>query len=330
MNTFQELTTLDVPYLYLGFAVNPNDGSIWSGAYDDKESRAYVLGYTPKGQEIARLVVGADLQAAAFDQVGRLYTLDRYNNQVHVIQTPQAKLVVTVPVNESPDGAVVDQANNLIYVTNQDDDSVSVIDLSTLQVSDTIPLANRITALAANSAGTRIYAVNGANNSVYAIEGEKIVRRAKTGNSPVDLALDELQGRLYVANRADGTVSVLDSASLELMAGEYITRFLTTVAVDARNRKLFAGSVLLQPDSLRVQTDFFAQGMTIGSQTIPQFERANPAVKKLYALASNGVPGSNSRLTLYSFDYADLSQSKLLSSRNGGNTSAIAIDSRHQ
>lgn len=326
LNTFQELSTVEVPFLYSDFAVNPADGSIWGGAYDDASSRAYVVGYDPAGQEIARLFIGADLQPKMFDGTGRLYTLDHYNNAVYVIQTPQARLVATIPVNESPAGAVYDSVSNVVYVSNQDSDNISVIDGAALRANATIPLAADITAFESDPARHRVYAANGSTNAVYAIEGTKIVGQVSTGNTPVDLALDAALNRLYVANRADGTLTVIDTDKLSITASQFITRFLPTVAIDSVNHKLFAGSTLLDPATLEPQATFFAQGFTLNSQTTAQYERANPALKKLYALASNGVPGSNSRLTLYRFDYDDLSQSKYLGSKNYGNTTALVID----
>lgn len=323
---FKELFAFAAPYLYGGFAINPSDGSIWSGAYDSDSSRAYVVGYKPDGQELARLFLGSDLQAAAFDDANRLYVLDKFNNQVHVIQTPQAQLIATIPVNESPSDALFDPMRQIVTVANSDNDNLSVIDPARRSVILTVPLANTITALVSNPLRKRVYAANASTNTVYAIEGSRIVGQARTGNAPVDLAVDPETGRLYVASRADGLVTMIDENSMQITASKYITRFLSTVAVDSTNHMLFAGGYSLDPTSLEPEQVFFTQGLTLNSQTTPQYERPNPALKILYALASNGVPGSNSRLTLFRFLYQDLSTSKLLGSKNGGNTTAIAID----
>ena len=327
LETFRELFSVDVPYLYSDFALNPQDGSIWSGGYDAESARAYVVGYSPDGQELARLFIGADLRATTFDDAGRLYVVDHFNNQVHVIQTPQAELVATIPVNLSPSDALFDATRQMVYVANQESDNVSAIDVATLRVSSTIPLANIITALAANPSRNRVYALNASTNQLYAIEGTKIVGHVATGNHPIDIAVDAQTNRVYVAGQADGTLTLIDENKLEIVATEFITRFLSTVAMDSSNNKLFAAGYELDPASLARAETFFAQGLTIGSQTLPRFERANPALKKLYALASNGVPGSNARVTLYRFLYDDLAQSKMLGSKNGGNVSALDIDS---
>ncbi len=326
LTTLQELNSLEAPYLYSRLTVNPQDGSIWSSAYDDKSSRPYVIGYSADGQELARLFLEGDLIAATFDDTGKLYVLDRFNNRVHVIQTPEARLVATLNVNESPEDAVFDAAHGEVWITNRGSDNVTVVNTADQSIAATIPLANHITALAANPMRKRIYAANASANAVYVIEGDRVVARAPTGNHPVDLAVDAEAGRLYVANRADGTLKIIDEDTLEITASEFVTNSLSTVAMDPVNGKLFAAGTQLNPETLKAEATFYAQGVPLGSENRPQLERADPAQRKLYALASNGVPGSNSRLTLYRFLYDDMAQSKLLGSRNGGNISAITID----
>jgi DNA-binding beta-propeller fold protein YncE len=326
LENFRELFALDVPYLIAQFAVNPKDGSIWSGAYDEASSRAYVVGYTPEGKQIARLFVGADLTAAAFDDANKLYVLDRYNNQLYVVSTPGAELAATIPMNEAPSAALYDAARKVVLVSNSDSDNLAVVNVSTQRVVNIIPLAPNITALVSNPQRRRVYAASGSTNSVFVIENDKVVGQVPTGNNPVDLAIDPAANRLYVAASGDGTLTVIDEASFGIRATEFITRFLSTVAADAVNKKLFAGSYQLDPETLKPQATFFAKGLTLNSQTVPQYERVNPALQKIYAVASNGVPGSNSRLTLFRFLYDDLNDSSLLGSKNGGNTTALAID----
>lgn len=326
LSEFQELFALGVPYLYSDFAVNPADGSIWSGAYDEKASRAYVVGYAPDGKEITRAELGADLAAATFDDAGNLYLLDKYENKVYVVHTPDARLVATVPVNDLPSDAVYDAGRKLVAVSNADSDNLSLIDTAVMRVVNTIPLASRINALVANPTRRRVYAANGSTNSVFVIEDGQVVGQVKTGNNPVDLAVDTARNRLYAAASADGTLTVIDETTLEIQTTQVITRFLSTVAVDPANYKLFAGSYELNPETLAPVTTLYAQGMTIGSKTVPQYARVNPVLRKLYAIASNGVPGSNARWTLYRFLYDQLAESKMLGSRNGGNTTALDLD----
>ena len=49
----------------------------------------------------------------------------------------------TIPVGDNPNGVGVNPLTNLIYVTNQDDNTVSVIDGVTNLVITTIPVGSR-------------------------------------------------------------------------------------------------------------------------------------------------------------------------------------------
>lgn len=326
LGNLQELFRMQVPGLYSRFAVNPKDGSIWGGAYDGTSSRAYILGYAPDGKEIGRLFGGSGLTVVTFDNDNRLYALDRYLNQLFVVQTPDAKLVATLSMNQAPSDAVFDAPRNRVLVSNADSNNLAVVDAATSKPVDTIPLAVNINALAANSDRNRVYAANGSTNSILVVENDRVIGQVPTGNNPVDLAIDPVTQRVYAAASADGTLTVIDESTLQVVTQKFITSTLSTVAVDSYNQKLFAGSYLLDPASLEPQATFYAKGLTLNSRTIPQFERVNPALSKVYALAGNGVPGSNSRLTLYRFLYDSWDDPKLLGSTNGGNTTALAID----
>ena len=52
-------------------------------------------------------------------------------------------VTATIPVGASPRYVAVDNDSNLIYVTNSNDDSVSVINGATNMVTATIPVGNR-------------------------------------------------------------------------------------------------------------------------------------------------------------------------------------------
>lgn len=326
LETFQELFTLEVPSLYAQFAVNPADGSIWAGGYDSATSRAYVIGFKPDGQQLAKVFLDGEPEAAAFDDANQLYALDRYNNRVYVLRAPEGQLVATIDVNESPSAALYDANGKRLVVANQDNDNLSLIDLKAQAVARTIPLASAIMALAANEATGRVYAASGTTNAVLALEDNKVVGEVETGKFPVDLAVDPTTNRVYAASQADGRLTVFDGTTLKIEGSEYITRALSTVAVDPLNQRLFAGSQELDPQTLKPLTTLYARGVALDSKVPLQFERINPALKKLYAFASNAIPGSNSRLTLYRFRYEDLGESKMLGTKNGGNTSAMAID----
>ncbi len=118
-------------------------------------------------------------------------TLDRDTgpDAISVIYLPNRTLQTTVPLDCGGDckpfGLALSPAGDRLYVSNSQADSVSVIDLATLQVTATWSLKT------ADNQGTR---------------------------TPRELAVSPDGTRLYVSNQASGTVSVLDTSSGRILA----------------------------------------------------------------------------------------------------------------
>lgn len=326
LNTLQELFWMDAPYHTGPFAINPKDGSLWMDAYDEDTNKSYILGFMPDGRELARVSLESSASTATLDDVGRLYVLDSWLNQVYVFDTQTQKVIATLPVNEGAREALFDPRARAVYVANSDTDNLTVIDVDALRVRATIPLAVSVNALLAAPEAGRVYAANGSTNSVFVIDGQQVVREIPVGNNPVDLARDPETQRLFVATRADGALSIIDEKNLQVTATNVITFYLQTVATDPVHRKLFASSLEFTLDTMQSSAVYLAQGITIGSLNRSVYTRVNPALEKIYSVAYNGVPGSNSRNTLYAFHYDQPAESKSLGSRTGGNTTALAID----
>ena len=86
-----------------------------------------------------------------------------------MISTANNSVIATVSVGETPWRIAFDSTNDRMYVTNNSDDTVSVIDTATNSVIDTISV----------------------------------------GELPQGIAFDPVNNRMYVTNRGDDTVSVI-------------------------------------------------------------------------------------------------------------------------
>jgi len=105
----------------------------------------------------------------------------------------------TIQVGSNPDGIAVDTTTDTVYVANEGDDSVSVIDGATGTVMATILV----------------------------------------GSSPRGIAVDETTDTVYVANSGDQTVSVIDGATDEVSATLTIGADPDAVAVDPVTDTIF-------------------------------------------------------------------------------------------
>jgi YVTN family beta-propeller protein len=100
------------------------------------------------------------------------------------------------------------------YVTNADDNTVSVIDTLTNTVIDTIPVGNGPLGIAITPDGTRAYVTNfffGNTVSVIDTLTNTVIDTIPVGNFPEGIAITPDGTRAYVTNSGDGTVSVIDT-----------------------------------------------------------------------------------------------------------------------
>ena len=100
---------------------------------------------------------------------GTVSVIDTATNTV-IDTDPTIPGITPIPVGSAPFGIAYDSINERMYVTNNDDSTVSVIDTNTNTVIGTIPV----------------------------------------GNQPSELAFDPLHETMYVTNFDDGTVSVIN------------------------------------------------------------------------------------------------------------------------
>lgn len=323
LDTLKEQSFFEVPSLFHSFSVNPNDGTLWAGAYRDKEARAYLTAYDANGKELRSVPLESDLQQSVWDAAGRIYIPSSFRNELYVVEGASARVLATVHVGLEPMALALDETNHLLYVANFSSDNLTLIDTERLAYVGVIPVAMNLKTLVANEARGRVYAASASTDSVYVIEGGQVAREITVGRNPVDLARDPKTNRLFVASSADGMLTVVDENTLTISATKFITNYLNTVAVDASSNRLFAASAVLKLDTLEQEGVYYARGMTIGSLSASRYTRVNPARQKIYAVASNGVPGSNGRFILYTFAESNLAASKNL---GGGNVTALALD----
>jgi YVTN family beta-propeller protein len=101
------------------------------------------------------------------------------------------------------------------YVANQDDNTLSVIDVATNTTVGTIPMTGSPAFLAINAAGNRAYvSLEGANAvAVFDLATSSVIATVPVGSRPVPLTLRGDDAFLYVSNTSANTVSVIDTAT---------------------------------------------------------------------------------------------------------------------
>jgi YVTN family beta-propeller protein len=155
-----------------------------------------------------------------FDKVF-VYTSLNNNRQVTLTTTPSSAppLLCEVTVDtitglgNAPFGIAYDSIKERIYVTNSDDNTVSVINITTNTVIDTISIGVVPYGIEYDNVIQRMYVTNFGDGTVSVIDmttNTVVGGPIKVGDGPRGIAYDLVSDRMYVANSLDETVSVIN------------------------------------------------------------------------------------------------------------------------
>jgi serine/threonine protein kinase, bacterial len=319
------LSSFDTKDNYLTLVANPSNDTVLTNGYESSTNSSYLIAFDPSGAERGRVQIGRDPREAVISADGaRVYVANSFSNDVSMIDPRTMTSIATIPVEKEPYGLLLDENAHRLYVANYSSDCIDAIDTRTNQIAATLPLAMLPTALAADESTGRVFVANASTGSVFVLEGTRIVKEIPVGHHPLDLAVDALSGQVYIANAAGGALSILRESDFGVQTTQPITHSLTAVAVDPIGSRVFAANLVLDSKTLAPVAKLALKGAVVGWEVTPDWIRVNPHNGRVYAVASNGTPGSNSRIVTYSIDGKTLQQRAMLSSY--GNVTALDID----
>ena len=142
-----------------------------------------------------------------------------------MIDPKELRVIADIAVGASPSGLAVTPDGRLLLSADRDADSVSVIDTATRKRLATIKVGERPFGITIDAEGRRAYTANVGSNDVSVIDiaDSREIGRVKTGLRPYAVAL--AQGRGFVTDQYDGTVSVFDLSTLKplkrITVGDY-------------------------------------------------------------------------------------------------------------
>ena len=130
-----------------------------------------------------------------------------------------------IVVGKSPHGVAVNPDTDRIYVTNQESDSVSIIDgKSQKVVTNDIHVGTYPHVVATNPITNKIYVTNwgtiDTNSSIVSVldgRTNEIIADIPTGNSPHSVVVNPNTNRAYVTNEDANTVSVIDGETYKVL-----------------------------------------------------------------------------------------------------------------
>jgi YVTN family beta-propeller protein len=119
-------------------------------------------------------------------------------------------------LGNAPFSIAYDSIKERIYVTNSDDNTVSVINKTTNTVIDTISIGVVPYGIEYDNVNQRMYVSNFGDGTVSVIDtttNTVVGSPITVGSGPYGIEYDNVNQKMYVSNFGDGTVSVIDTTT---------------------------------------------------------------------------------------------------------------------
>jgi YVTN family beta-propeller protein len=179
---------------------------------------------------------------------------------------PVNTIIATVPVGNLPDALAISPDSSFVYVANDLDNTISVINAQTNKVQTTLPAGGRPAALAISSDGSKLYIANVLPAAVTVIDlanGNSTQTITGLAPSPVALALSPDGSQLWVSDgQAVGNIDVIDTASNTVLTPITLPRAI--------------GSLTFTPDGLKTYVVDRAEAILVVDTTTHQVTATIP------------------------------------------------------
>jgi len=181
------------------------------------------------------------------------------------------------------------------YITNEQNDSVSVIDTATnTVVGSPVQVGHLPQAVAVNPAGTRVYVANSEVNnnmnhtvSVIDTETNKVVSTITVGQNPRGVVVSPDGARAYVTNSNSNTVSVIDTATNTVVGAPIAVGFGPIgIAINPAGTRVYVANVNGANVSVIDTATNAVVGTAVRVGQCPYGIVVNPAGTRVYVLNS--------------------------------------------
>lgn len=302
--TYNRTTALDTATLsqlahaernsYSTLAVSPDGSRVYVNDFDADEGASFLVALDADTLEkVGRLSVPPDPAAVlAAPEGDRVYLLSAHANALLVVDGAAMEMLATVPVGLDPRHLALDPAAGRLFVANQLGDSVAVVDAERLQVVDTVPLSAHVDDMDVDPEDGTLYVAASSSDRVLAFDEGGLRSEWYIGRHPNGVAVLPDRDKVAVLLRAETRLVLLDATGEE--TASYPTgRDPMGLTVDEAGGRIYAGDLMVDPatevtETLRIETTgaLTAEEPPVGMVLDTRRGRA-------YAVAFNGVPGTN-------------------------------------
>jgi DNA-binding beta-propeller fold protein YncE/photosystem II stability/assembly factor-like uncharacterized protein len=225
------------------------------------------------------------------------------DNGVTILDLQTGQEIADVPLDLPPGDLVWDRAAERLLVSHPYYNRVDAVDLSTGQVSDVFFTAINLVDLAVDPTRNHLY-ITDSTGQLYVLDDETDKPLATLPGAG-RIALDSPHGRLYTGGREADRMRMFDTDALAQI-GEIRTKAVPVA--DAHSGGLYLverGVYLTSLESMTITgviSDTLPQNPGYSPNPTAVDAVVDPGSGRLFAIITNGVPGSNGGTYLYVYE----------------------------
>ncbi|HEY2047021.1 MAG TPA: hypothetical protein VGG93_10620, partial [Candidatus Udaeobacter sp.] len=214
------------PPSYLVFVSNERSGDVTviDGGTDDVVGtfpvgkRPRGIHATPDGRRIFVTLSGSPRMAPGLDE--NRAPADKRADALGVIDPSARKLIDRWHVGSDPEQFAISKDGKFAFIANEDDASVSIVDLDSGQQRGRIKVSEEPEGVGVNPANGEVYITCEEKGEVFAIDPgqQRVIGTIETGGRPRSVAFSSDGARAYAACENGGYVAVIDAQSHKLLS----------------------------------------------------------------------------------------------------------------
>jgi YVTN family beta-propeller protein len=166
-----------------------------------------------------------------------------HGTKVVVISTDSDKVVGEIPKTEGVHGIAVAHEFGRCFISNGRASTVSIVDLKTLKLMDTVSVGRNPDAILYDAFSRRVFVFNGRSNDATILDAEKgtVVSTLPLGGKPEFSATDG-KGRIFVNIEDKSEIVAIDAKEMKILSRWLIKpgEEPSGLAIDVEHHRLFS------------------------------------------------------------------------------------------
>lgn len=193
-----------------------------------------------------------------------------------------------IPVGDGPIDIAINNNTNTLYVLNQNDNNITILDSFTYSRITTIPVGTNPSGITFNKLTNKIYVSNTGNNSVSVIDttSNTVVKTIAlpVASGPKGIVVNPDTNRIFVGNSNSGTITVIDGITDTINTTiskptNVTTNSIDKLVLDSQNARIYiyqkSSSILAYVDDLSLIPTTYSWTQLISNNAV--------AIQDIYA-----------------------------------------------